>query len=193
VRYLIGYSSALKSTTQNYEYLQSSASDWQTNVIYDIADASGTPLIGQVKAWGPFGTIITEDAPETPPVTLPYAYKHVPETVDHPVFLDFPMFVSKNTRIYITIYCKLHATGMTSRPKFQILDPKVSWDVSSPASTLAEVQAADTTDWQTLSIYYAETVEDRQIVLRCEGKDATNYWHWMYSVSRGEKTSVFVN
>jgi len=117
--------------------------------------------------------------------------------VDHPAFLDFPMFVSKNTRIYITIYCKLNATGMTSRPKFQILDPKVSWDVSSPASTLAEVQAADTTDWQTLNLNYTPTTANTQVILRCEGKDATNYWHWMYDPngglggSGGEKISIF--
>jgi hypothetical protein len=186
VDHLIGYSAALLSIYQYAAttYLKTvGVPNCRTNCIYDIADSSGVSLIGQVKAWGPFGTIVTEVAPATPPVTLAYAYKMIPATVSHPTFLDFPLLAKKDVELSVSCYVKQNATGMTVRPTVQLLDPTVSWNVSTPDSTLATQTATDDTNWQTLTLSYTSTVADRTVILRCFGVDVSKYWHWMFATT----------
>jgi hypothetical protein len=184
VDHCIGYAALLGSGTQNTGYAKAVIDDWRTNCIYDIADAAGTPQTGQVKAWMPGGTVLTEAAPATPPVTLPYAYRMTGESATREVFLDFPILAKANQQLDITIYekCNEDPDNWDVGPTFELRDPGYSYAAAGGLldSATAKADGGDDTNWHTITLSYTPAT-DRQLVLRSRAKDATAYYHWMFS------------
>ena len=185
VQYLVGYRASLNSAAQQYgtEYRLTVNEDWRTNVIYDIG---GQP--GRVKAWMPGGVIVTEAAPGSPPVSLPYAYKHTGEVSTRDVFLDFPITCEANQQLTIKIYekCGSAPSTFTVGPRFLLVDPGYLY--GNPASILVEKTAqsdgGDDTDWHTITMQYTPN-ETRTLILRARMRDASRSFWWMFSIEGG--------
>ena len=177
---ILGEGAGLYSATQVANYKDASANGgWQQTVLYDVADSGATPQPGQVKAWMPGGTVASEAAPASPPVTLAFAHKHLCEVAAYPVFIDIPLWTENGVPVLIDIYIKSFQSpsGMTEGPRVQLIAPNYSFDHAS--SKLVDTAIADNTNLQTIAVNYTPT-ETGPLILRVRGRNASGYWHWMF-------------
>ena len=184
IDYCEGYGAALLSGTQNTGYAKTVPDAWRTNCIYDIADAAGAPQTGQIKAWMPGGTVLTEAAPGSPPVTLPYAYKMLGESASRDVFVAIPIWAKANQQLDVTIYekCNEDPDNWDVGPTFELINPGYLYGDAAAVldSATAKVDGGDDTNWHTI-VLSCTPATDRPLILLSRARDATAYYHWMFS------------
>lgn len=174
-----GYRASLNSPVQcvAYDHNVPSYGSLHALCLYDVAGA-----LGQVKAWMPGGTVVSEAAPGTPPVTLTYAHKMTGQSDAMAVFLEFALNVIAGEICTVTIWEKCDANPSTFAvgPKWQICDPSYAFgDASGVLAEVAAQDAGDDTNWHTLNLSYTP-MDNRQLILRCLASGASKLCHWMY-------------
>jgi hypothetical protein len=197
---LVGYGAKLGSTTTF-----SPTSGWKSSVVpvsqydigvflYDLADGSNVPQIGQVQCWMPGGRVYSEPAATINTALSPDVCPTVTDTFFHhvlaqdgtaPVFLDQRIYGHKDVPLYYTChyYTVDDAGTWTTEPLFQIIDPDYAFNPSfDPGGdeVLAHVDAEATeNEWQSLTLTYTPT-KDRELILRFIGLGGSTTDHAAY-------------
>lgn len=175
----IGYGVDLLDNFDEVLYGDRAAEDSASCVLYDY---SGN--IGHVRSICKGGLVTTEAAPGSPPVALPYAYKMLGNSATYGLLLEFPLFAKANQQLDVTIYCKCNEDpdNWDTVPTFELLDPSYEYGnaLGVLATKNAKADGGDDTDWHAFTLSYTPTA-DRQIILRSRARDATAFYHWMFS------------
>jgi len=187
--YVEGFGAGLRSTSQVASgYLAASSDDYVPGavvVLYDVADSDGTPQPGRLAWWSQGGSGKSETyvvgTHGTPPVTLAYVHKSNFETVNARNYLDIPVLVPKGQTLTATVWVKKSANGMTVTPKFSLIDKNREWGHAN--EYLSSSTMTDDTNWQTITLTYTASTEDKQIALRAEGRNASGSMYWDYDLS----------
>jgi hypothetical protein len=178
-----GYRVSLLSATPMSWSTESTQSDPMAmyHAFYDVNGEKG-----QMRIWTAGGNTLTEAAPATPPVTLPYAYKHsCISTYGNYHYSDIPILVEGGKLLRIKIYekCNVNPSTFTIGPKFQLVRKSGSFDSSANilVEKTAQADGGNDTNWHTIILDYRSPY-DEQIILRVLGKATSAYFHWMYEL-----------
>jgi len=90
--------------------------------------------------------------------------------------------------IRVDVYCKMSATGFTTRGTAELVDPSDGEPIAS--SPLATATMADNTDWQKLTLEYTPTY-DHEITLRVRARNASGTLIWREIVTHGVRIQSF--
>ncbi len=149
---------------------------------------------GKITGWTRGGSILTEAAPSTPPITIPYAYKMIGSGSTNRVYLDIPITVEAGRllRIQICERCSQVPSAFGLGPRFQLTVPG-DYDFENSTQALvtktAQIHGGDNTNWNIITLEY-RPVYDQQIVLRSFCITNSYYYHWMYTMQNSSSVAL---
>jgi len=168
------YGIVLGSSTQCYEYRAVADSTGRNRLVaWDIGGVDGA-----VKWWaygGNGASVATQPTNWPSGVTFSESYQQTFETAAVPCYLDKPIYARRGEPIRVDVYCKMSATGFTTRGTAELVDPSDGEPIAS--SPLATATMEDNTDWQKLTLEYTPTY-DHEITLRVRAKNASGTLIW---------------
>jgi hypothetical protein len=176
----VGYRCSLNSVTSfswpSYSYLEK-------NFNHCFYDYGGE--YGKIRSWTSGGYCVTEAAPATPPVTLPYAYALTTNSATYYGWMEIPILVEAGKMLRIKIYekCSTNPSTYVVGPKFQLIKQGYLFDDANAVlvEKTAQYDGGDDTNWHTINLDYRSQY-NQQLLLRVLAKKSANYFHWMYEL-----------
>jgi len=176
-----GYGTTLASATQYSGYRDCPDTHGINRaVIWDIGGVDGA-----VKWWAYGGngeSVATQPTNWPSGVDFSESYQQTFETASVPCYLDKPIYGRKGVPIRVDVYCKMSATGFSTRGTAELVDASDAEPIA--LSPLATATMADNTDWQKLTVEYTPTY-DHEITLRVRAKNASGTLIWREVVTQG--------
>jgi len=164
-----GINCTLDGIIQISEYQDNTYRHSSPFVLWDIGGISGA-----VKSWMYAGRVATDTATFT--TGIAESHKFILEQDEEYLYLDWEYLLSDGEILDVDVYMKKDTNGMTLTPRCQILDSDHDPIYINGTSAVSEQIMTDNTDWQTKSLSYTSSGQNK-IIVRVLGQNSSgNFW-----------------